>query len=352
MKRNHQTMVRWDYRKLRHSRVGGNPGFKPFFKFHRNWIPAFAGMTILFVAILPFGLTEGTSSEKFGTSFWSHWGDGRAELAGYALTTQRYGQSRKGVAVSIFVTEPFSKLLRVKADPGKHPKSDEFQVMKLNLIRDFPTGLYDYNVMTSAFVGIDRFGKFPAGSAAKISFSSQEWCGHAYDQLLFGDKFIEQTSHSYFDGEADQQEKIRQPENGVSEDVLFLWARGFAEPFLSPGETKNAPLLLSLLDSRLHHKPLSWEDTQFSRSKDVTEITASGEKFKIHGMKASKKNGKTWTFSVEEAPPHRIIKWETSDGEIGTLLKSDRLAYWQMNDNRFQSEVEKLGLRQRQVRMP
>ena len=55
--------------------------------------------------------------------FWAHWGDGKAELNGYRLTQPRYGAKRAGTAVLIFVTEDFSDSLRVKADPGKHPKS-------------------------------------------------------------------------------------------------------------------------------------------------------------------------------------------------------------------------------------
>src|SRR4051812_35432527 len=105
--------------------------------------------------------------------FWQHWGDGKAELDGYALTQPRYGEKREGTAVLVFVTEDFSDSLRVKADPGKHPPSDVYPVLKLNFIRDFQTGIYDYNVMTSTFLKTeDHF------APVKISFSSQEWCGH------------------------------------------------------------------------------------------------------------------------------------------------------------------------------
>src|SRR6476469_9637897 len=91
---------------------------------------------------------------EFGDEFWKHWGDGKGELAGYDLTIPRYGQIRKGVAITVFVTETFSNSLRVKSDPGRHPKSDEFPVMKLNLVEDFATGIYDYNLLTSSFVAL------------------------------------------------------------------------------------------------------------------------------------------------------------------------------------------------------
>jgi hypothetical protein len=132
-------------------------------------------------------------------AFWSHWGDGRAELSGYRLQQPRYGSSRPGTAVLIYVTEDFSDSLRVKADPGKHPASDVYPVLKLNAVRDFQTGIYDYNVMTSTFARVA-----PAWPIAKVSFSSQEWCGHVWHQLLPRGGSVAGVSHSYFDGEADR----------------------------------------------------------------------------------------------------------------------------------------------------
>ncbi len=144
----------------------------------------------------------------FGDAFWKQWGDGQAELAGYDLTFSRYGEPRRGTAVAIFVTETFSNEARVKADPGKHAKSDEFPVMKLNLVQDFPTGIYDYNIMTSVFVALAPADGISTGTPAKISFSCQEWCGHVYEQSLYDAKSIRRTSHSYFDGEADRSATI------------------------------------------------------------------------------------------------------------------------------------------------
>src|ERR1700704_6625736 len=100
-------------------------------------------------------------------AFWKTWGDGQAELAGYDLTYPRYGELRKGVAVTIFVSETFSNQFRVKADEGKHPASDQFPVMKLNLVQDFQTGIYDYNNMTSAFVPMAPVNSRLAGSLTK-----------------------------------------------------------------------------------------------------------------------------------------------------------------------------------------
>ena len=191
------------------------------------------------------------AAPEFADAFWKHWGDGRAELAGYDLVTPRYGASRTGTAVAIFVTETFSNALRVKADPGKHPRSDEFPVMKLNLVQDFSTGVYDYNLQTSAFVALAPANGRPAGAPTKVSFSSQEWCGNVYAQLLFDKGSARLASHSYFDGEADRSEALPCPADAVAEDALLVWARGLAWPRLSAGESATLPLARSLRESRL-----------------------------------------------------------------------------------------------------
>lgn len=288
----------------------------------------------------------------YSKDFWQWWSDGRGELTGYDLTFPRYGELRHGVAVTIFVTEPFSKSLRVKADPGKHPPSDVVEVMKLNLVRDFPTGIYDYNIMTSVFVALQPSEGLPAGAPVKVSFSSQEWCGHVYDQLLFRDTTIDRTSHSYFDGEADKEEKLSYPKSGLTEDALLLWARGLAEPRLAPGETRRADVLLSLSTARLKHQPLSWRPATLTHVSGTETVRVPGGSFEASVHKVDIQGGASWNIYVEKNEPHRVVKWTTSDGEKGELLASERLAYWEMNGAAFRSAVKKLGLSERPPRTP
>lgn len=58
------------------------------------------------------------------------------------------------------------------------------------------------------------------------------------------------------------------------------------------------------------------------------------------------------TFYVEVDEPHRIIKWETSNGELAEMLNSERLQYWKMNSSEYASAVEKIGLSPRPARTP
>jgi len=292
------------------------------------------------------------ASPSFDQQFWSHWSDGKGELYGYDLTISRYRESRKGVAVTIFVTEPFSREVRVKADPGKHPKEDEFPVMKLNLVEDFPTGIYDYNWMTSSFLALVSGSGRPAGFPSKVSFSSQEWCGHVYSQLLFDAASIRRQAHSYFDAEADQEGTVDYPADGIAEDALWFWARGMAAPKLEPGASAQVKLLLSLQKARASHEALVWQPATLSRSAATESVRVPGGSFTVEKWTAAADGGVTRTFYVEAEFPHRIVKWETDDGEVAEMLAGDRLPYWQMHGEEFASAVETLGLSPRPPRTP
>lgn len=281
---------------------------------------------------------------RFDAPFWATWGDGKAELNAYDLTFPRYGQKRKGVAVAIFVTENFSNTLRVKADPGKHGPADEFPVMKLNLVKDYQTGVYDYNDMLSAFVSLAPVNGRNAATATKISFSSQEWCGHVYSQLLFGQEHARFTQHSYFDGEADQQREFDYPENGFSEDTLMLWARRMARPYTIPGSSDAFLMLTSLETARNKHVPLTWVYQTLSQDKATQTIRVPAGSFEVDVMRETRKD-KSWrAYYVEKAAPRRIVRWETSEGERADLLGSERMKYWEMNQEGGEQALKRLGI--------
>jgi hypothetical protein len=299
--------------------------------------------------------------------FVKHWYDGKAELAGYDLVSSRYGQLRKGVAVSIYVTETFANSARVKSDGGR-AKSDEFRVMKLNLMEDFQTGIYDYNLMSSVFVSLNSVNNRPAGTPTKVVFSGQEWCGTLFHMLLFDAANIRETLHSYFDGEGDQDNVVEYPANGISEDVLPLWARQMAAPMLAPGESVEVPMLSSLRTVRFYHFPVGWGKAKLTREMESQSITVPAGTFEVEVWRAeissdiSKSGyahmakeiagGLTKTFYVEKASPNRIIKWETNTGDKAELLASDRLKYWELNGEGEESLLSKIGLSRRPPKTP
>ena len=266
-----------------------------------------------------------TARPVFGDAFWAHWGDGHAEISTYDLQFPRYGEVRSGTAVAIFVTETFSDEARVKADKGRHPAADQFPVMKLNLVRDFPTGIYDYNLMSSVFYAVPEFRGRPAGSPMKVSFSSQEWCGQVYHQLLPDERVIRSVSHSYFDGEADRSGELDYPEDGILEDGLFHWARGFAAPRLEPGQTDEGKIIRSLDHARFAHEDPAWQGAELARVEGTRTVNVPAGSFEVEERTVAIQEGPTWTFLVEAAPPHRLIAWSATDGRKAELVASERL---------------------------
>lgn len=307
---------------------------------------------------------------RFGSMFWEHWGDGKAELAGYALTFPRYGQPRSGTAVAIFVAEPFNNPARVKSNTPHQPGSrDVFPAMKLNLAQDFPTGVYDYNLMTSVFVALEPVNGYPAGAVTKVSFSSQEWCGQVYQQAIFNRDAVQHQLHSYFQGEADQDNKLAAKPDGLSEDALLLWARGLAGPLLEAGDQVTVPILRSMQVARLVHVPLVWDHATLSRSAQTRSVTVPSGTFDVYTYQAAIRRGpqsgaerlearqpgggeSTWTIDVEAAHPHRVIRWATRAGHKAELLGSARLKYWAMNGQGFEKALSQIGLTPRHANMP
>ncbi len=272
--------------------------------------------------------------------FWKHWGDGKAELNGYRLTQPRYGAPRTGTAVYVFVTEDFVDATRVQADPGKHPKSDTFPVMKLNAIRRFQTGIYDYHVMTSTFLRVA-----PGWPLAKASFSSQEWCGHVWHQLIPRGTRLAGLFHSYFDGEADGTEDLERPADGVLEDELPLLLRGWNGVYLKPGETKTVPLLPTLLRTRLEHRPLAWTQAKITRSAQTSTVRVPAGTFTVSVYDVEVAGGRRASFAVEAQPPYRLVRQTGADGEELVLLGSERLAYWTLNYPGGEKYLKDLGLK-------
>lgn len=284
--------------------------------------------------------------------FWAHWSDGKAEVSSYDFVYPRYGAPRQGLAIAIFVTEPFSLESRVKADDGKHPAADVFPVMKLNLAEDFQTGIYDYNEQVSSFLALSAIAHQPAGYLTKVSFSSQEWCGHAWAQWLLKPAGMQFAGHSYFDGEADRTALIPRPPGGIVEEQLFFWARGMAEPRLAPGQTRSVPFRRSLRFERHSHREARWSSAKLSRGAETFRLTVPAGEFQAEEWRAEMEGGPTLTFFVERDGARRLLRWTSTEGEHAALISSARLKYWEMNRPGAESGLSQLGLRQRPARTP
>ncbi len=270
-------------------------------------------------------------------TFSDHWHDGHAELCGYNLKVSRYGQTRDGSAVMIFVTEPFSEKHRVKVDDPSRNPSDTFDALKLNFVRDFQTGIYDYNTMVSVFVRSDTF------EPKKVSFSSSEWCGHVYEELRFDPTKVTGNYFSYFEGESGAID-LQRPTGAISEDNLFILLRGLRGDYLGSGAEKSVKLLPGLFYSRLAHDKLGYVDAKISRRSHDEKVTVPAGTFscKVYDVRAGDRSG---VFFIEAAYPHRIVKWSLPPDQSGELTGSKRLKYWSLNRNGGESHLADIGLK-------
>jgi hypothetical protein len=306
---------------------------------------AFASMMAAIAALLAPSLAPGAGGPE--PTFESQWRDGRAELAGYRYSVTRYGQARRGQAVMITVTEPFSESKRVKVDdPAKNP-ADTFEALKMNLVRDFQTGIYDYNTMTSVFVHARDF------TPSKISFSSAEWCGNVYEELIVGRNAVRQSLRSYFEGESGDR-TLAWKAGGISEDQLFVLLRGLRGAIVKPGEKRVVPLLPSSFVRRLAHRPLAWVTASIERAPGPETITVPAGTFPADRYGVTTTDARRGTFWIERAGAHRILRWSWSSTamgdrageamESGELAGSARLPYWQLHGNGQESYLKELGL--------
>ncbi|MEM1107963.1 MAG: hypothetical protein AAGH99_04650 [Planctomycetota bacterium] len=286
---------------------------------------------------------------SYGSDFGEVWYDGNAEMATYNLTYPRYGELRTGTAVAITVTEPFNPEARVKSDTGGEGTHN---VVKLNLVEDFQTGLYDYNLMTSVFVPTRAVNGLPAGSPTKVSFSMQEWCGHVYQQALFsgakrGRPGVRMSVNSYFENTADQQVKMDHPAGGISEDALILWARGLAGPRLEPGESIEVPVFRSMAVQRINHAKSVWEDATLTRRETPETVSVEAGDFACDVMVAEV-GRRSYAFYVAQDQERMLIKAERSDGYSLELTAVERLPYWQLNRNADEKMLKEIGLERRE----
>lgn len=271
--------------------------------------------------------------------FNQYWYAGKAEINRFELEQARYGEVHDGQAVLVFVTEPFLTDKQVKADRSDAPNS--VSVMKLNHIRKFPTGIYDYSTMVSSFTPVDRQAM---KHSYKISCTSQEWCGHTFSQLNLQGNQYNHTIRSYFESEGDQEHAV---DAALLEDELLSVIR-LGPEHLPTGKIKAVP---SLLFSRLKHRALKAEQATASLQ------AYAGSDFPGSNLQEYKLAYDNHTVAIyfEADFPYQIAGWmETYQSGWGSGARelstkairthSIRSDYWNKNSLSDVSLRKELGL--------
>ncbi|WP_159023601.1 hypothetical protein [Formosa sp. L2A11] len=245
--------------------------------------------------------------------FKSYWYAGKAELSSYDLKQSRYGEIRNGEVVLIFVTEPFSLSKQVKLDRPREAGQDNVSVMKLNHVRKFNTGVYDYSILTSTFTPID-FKNYPL--TLKSTTSIQEWCGQTFTQLNLNGDTYNFKQFSYFESDGDETHNIQA---AVLEEDLMTRIR-INNGQLTEGEIELIP---STISSRFTHRKMDVSKAVISKTTTKNTINYTIKYTSIP---------RTLTLEVEHAFPYKIMGWteDNGDGLITTakLKSSLQEPYW------------------------
>jgi ABC-type spermidine/putrescine transport system permease subunit II len=247
----------------------------------------------------------------------NYWYQGKAEVNSYTVLQERYGELREAGQVMVFVTEDFSKNKQVKLDGAPEPGDERLPVLKLNTLRRFQTGIYDYSVMQSVFTPMET----EKMRTQKTTTTIQDWCGHVFVQCNASTGGYKVRAFSYFEKEGDTETDMT-PD--LLEDEIWTLLR------LNPNAlaSRKMTVLPSVVYTRFKHKPLRPEEATFSVEKGADESV-----LRLAYTSIPRQLG----IRFETAFPHRILGWEETDN--GNLMSKGTLktilldAYWQHNDN-------------------
>lgn len=254
-----------------------------------------------------------------------YWYQGKAELNRYALQQNRYDNVHPGEAVLIFVTEDFLTDKMVKNERYQNPNS--VPVLKANMLRKFPTGIYDYSVMTSVFTPVAG----EENRTLKVSNTSQEWCGHTYLQATLSSNQYKTVLHSYFEEEADRKDEVPA---AVLEDELYNRIR------LSPDNlpTGTFDLIPATTYLRFAHRPFEPTPVRAIRGEYLGDIF-EGESLMSYRLEMPELE-RTVEIVYRAEAPFIIEGWtETYPSAFDRKSRTTtarrthtlRKAYWQFN---------------------
>jgi hypothetical protein len=256
------------------------------------------------------------------------WDDGRAEFSTYRGWTPRYGQARPTTAHLIVVKEDQVRATLVKSDSGPVAGRTR-EVLKLNVIADFPTGTYDYHQMASVF--FDR----ATLEVLKESMSHTEGCGITTVRIAPRDGRWMHEAHSYWDGEADRVVPLAWPSGERPHlfwDALPVSLRAWADE-RTPREWK-VWLLPSQLSSRSPIENTRPMDAVIRRMAGAGADLAAGHvetvEFEIASRPGPHDRPVRDVFTFDARPPHVLLRLATNvpAGRTLELVKTQRLDYW------------------------
>jgi hypothetical protein len=236
------------------------------------------------------------------------WNDGMAEVSLYEATDVKYGVPRASRAALIVVAEDLGKESLVKPDRAAG-ESATIRVLKLNHVRSIPTGAYIYQQMLSVFAGADRL------DPVKLTMTSHEWCGNSFAEWRADRATL--SIRSYFEEPGDVDVPLS-PAGALFYDALPLVLRG-----LDFGRTRAGAV--RVIDSVFGARPLA-PATVTADLEVIPPAKLSGV-YRVVLRRGARRD----SLDFETGFPHRLTRWDRSDGGTMRLTTSRRYRYWEKN---------------------
>jgi hypothetical protein len=297
-----------------------------------NVLKALAGLAMI-AALLGNGRAIRAAEVPFGEAFdasWSLdalWDDGQAEVATYDAERTIYGKAWPHEETRIVVAEPMRTDQLVKPEAPYEGKPI-VPALKYNVVTRVQTFNYPYQFMTSLFVERSAPQRMIKGV-----FSSQEWCGATFKDLMFRSDPPRYTADSYWEDQARIDAPLPWGEDALLEDQLPLALRGLK---IEAGDMVRAQLIPSQVGSKAI-LPVALEPIVIRWQNAESALEAGGRRYTPaeqwvarvwRDPNATKNSPFIGRFVFDAEPPHVLLQYELRGGHKGTLKTLRRWAYW------------------------
>lgn len=266
------------------------------------------------LAASAFSVSPERTAWKPGFGNASLWNDGAAEVSTYETMDVKYGIPRSSRGVLIVVAEDLDRGRVVKADrPAGEPVTQ--RVLKLNHVREIPTGVYTYQQMLSVFAAAGS----PTLDPVKLTMTSHEWCGNSFVEWRRDQGRL--AIRSYFEVPADVDVHLS-PDGALFYDALPLQLRALDFLRMQSGRLR---VPVRIVESVFTNRPLA------PRIEDaVLEVTPPADAPGVYRVSV-RRGERADALDFEREFPHRLTSWKRSDGGTMRLRGSERFRYWEKN---------------------
>ncbi|MCG3173009.1 MAG: hypothetical protein GMKNLPBB_01185 [Myxococcota bacterium] len=258
------------------------------------------------------------------------WYDGKGEVSAYRSVIQRYNAPRRSIEFHVVVSETFNREKLVKQE-SPTPPGNQITVTKFNLVRHFQTGIYDYHQVASVF--LDQQTAMPI----KQTFTSAEWCGLTFKEILPRAGLTRMTVNTYWDPEASAAYELDTPRGVLTNESLPVTLR--ALPFAT-GAVFAAPMIPPQMSSRGPRPEIREARIVITGKENVTAPAGAFESWRVEADWGGPAKDVLW---FAESSPHLLVKWDQAEGHRHELIVSKRLEYWKMNTPEW-SPAKALGV--------